>query len=157
MEEKIKEQFIAKFPALADKFVVRRARRIFIDVNSDNFEDVFAFVVHTLKANILCTITGLDEGSTFGIMYHMATIEGIMINIRTHTPRDNPEIKSISGQFPGADSYERELVDLLGIKVSGLQSGNRYPLPDNWPACQYPLRKDWKGIDGEILAEVKDA
>jgi Ni,Fe-hydrogenase III component G len=36
-------------------------------------------------------------------------------------------------------------VDLLGIKVNGLASGHRYPLPDNWPKGEYPLRKDWKG------------
>jgi Ni,Fe-hydrogenase III component G len=34
-------------------------------------------------------------------------------------------------------------MDLLGIKVEGLPEGRRYPLPDNWPQGQYPLRKDW--------------
>jgi Ni,Fe-hydrogenase III component G len=46
--------------------------------------------------------------------------------------------------FVGAEIYERELVDLLGVKVEGLPSGNRYPLMDDWPKDQFPLRKDWK-------------
>jgi Ni,Fe-hydrogenase III component G len=28
--------------------------------------------------------------------------------------------------------------------VEGLPAGNRYPLTDDWPADQFPLRKDWK-------------
>ena len=46
--------------------------------------------------------------------------------------------------FPGAELYERELVDMFGISVEGLPAGNRYPLPDDWPQGQHPLRKDWK-------------
>ena len=29
------------------------------------------------------------------------------------------------------------------MQVQGLPPGNRYPLPDDWPQGQYPLRKDW--------------
>ena len=36
-------------------------------------------------------------------------------------------------------------MDLLGIKVNGLAEGQRYPLPEDWPKGDYPLRKDWKG------------
>ncbi|MDD5679724.1 MAG: NADH-quinone oxidoreductase subunit C, partial [Candidatus Omnitrophica bacterium] len=59
-------------------------------------------------------------------------------------PRENPAVKTVTEYFHAADAYERELTDLLGIKVEGLPPGHRYPLPDNWPAGQYPLRKDWK-------------
>ena len=49
-------------------------------------------------------------------------------------------------RFPAAEIYERELIDLLGAKVAGLPEGKRYPLPDDWPAGEYPLRKDWKQL-----------
>jgi Ni,Fe-hydrogenase III component G len=32
---------------------------------------------------------------------------------------------------------------MLGVNVEGLPEGKRYPLPDDWPDGQYPLRKDW--------------
>jgi len=35
-------------------------------------------------------------------------------------------------------------MDLFGAKVEGLPEGPRYPLPDDWPKNQFPLRKDWK-------------
>jgi Ni,Fe-hydrogenase III component G len=49
-------------------------------------------------------------------------------------------------------------VDLLGIQVQGLPTGNRYPLPDDWPANQYPLRKDWQPADAAApAAATKEA
>ena len=67
-----------------------------------------------------------------------------MLNLKLAVPKAKPVIKTVSGLFPGCVIYERELVDLLGAEVEGLPPGERYPLPDNWPAGQYPLRKDWK-------------
>jgi Ni,Fe-hydrogenase III component G len=68
----------------------------------------------------------------------------ILINLKTSAPKENPQIKSITQYFPSAEIYERELVDLFGAKVEGLAPGNRYPLTDDWPPGEYPLRKDWK-------------
>ncbi|MDD5594820.1 MAG: NADH-quinone oxidoreductase subunit C, partial [Candidatus Omnitrophica bacterium] len=65
-------------------------------------------------------------------------------NLKVSVPKENPVIKSIIGIFPGAEIYERELIDLFGAKVEGLPEGNRYPLTDDWPKDEYPLRKDWR-------------
>ena len=62
-------------------------------------------------------------------------------------PKDEPVLQTVTGYFPAAELYEREMVDLLGMQVQGLPPGTRYPLPDGWPAGQYPLRKDWKPRD----------
>ena len=97
---------------------------------------------------MLCGITGLDEGITLGFIYHIAREDGIMLNIKVSVDKNNPAIKTITGYFPGADIYERELMDLLGAKVDGLPAGNRYPLSDDWPVDEYPLRKDWKKKEG---------
>ena len=45
--------------------------------------------------------------------------------------------------FPSLMLHEREMVDLFGVQVSGLPEGPSYPLPDGWPAGEYPLRKEW--------------
>ena len=63
--------------------------------------------------------------------------------------------KTVISYFPDAEIYEREVVDLFGVTIEGLPPGNSYPLPDDWPKGQYPLRKDWKP---ELKkGEVKDA
>ena len=67
-----------------------------------------------------------------------------MIDLKTSVPKTNPIIKTVFDRFPAADIYERELIDLLGTQVEGLNPGRRYPLPDTWPIDEHPLRKDWK-------------
>lgn len=145
-EEKIKEALTGKFDFLRDKITVKRARRIFLDVNMDKFSEVFDYAIKQLNFSMLVTITGLDDGETFGIIYHLANDNGSMLNIKTSIPKSDPALKTVTGYFPSAEMYEREMADLLGIKMNGLPEGNHYPLPDDWPAGEYPLRKDWQEL-----------
>ncbi len=143
-EEKIKQDLINKFRFIENNIKVQRERRIFLEVKYENFMEIFEYAVRQFKFSHLCTITGLDEQDKLSFIYHLAQDSGILLNIKTSVPKSNPVLKTVTPYFSGADIYEREVVDLLGVKVEGLPEGNRYPLPDNWPAGQYPLRKDWK-------------
>lgn len=143
-EEKIKEDLIDKFNYLDNFINIVRPRRISIEVSLDNFMPVFAYLARDLQFSHLCTITGLDEPEKLGFIYHLASDAGILVNLKTAAPKNNPLIETVTTYFPGAEIYERELVDLFGAKVSGLGAGNRYPLTDDWPAGEHPLRKDWK-------------
>ncbi len=143
-EEELLKRLVEKFPFLQDKVRVQRKRRIFASVDMRNFEAIFVFAMRELEFTILCTITGLDNGATIGLIYHMARIDGIALSIQTEVPKENPVIQTMTKYFSCAEIYERELIDLLGARVEGLGEGERYPLPDNWPKGEYPLRKDWK-------------
>jgi membrane-bound hydrogenase subunit beta len=156
-EENIKQQLTQRFGFLSDKITVQRTRRIFAIVPANNFRQVFEYAIKELGFVILCTITGLDEGPTLGFIYHLARENGIILNLHVSVPKENPVIQTVTAHFPAADAYERELVDLLGAQVEGLPAGNRYPLPDDWPAGQYPLRKDWKGKVSEIKPVSPDS
>jgi membrane-bound hydrogenase subunit beta len=143
-EEQVKKQLTDRFPELIEATRVACVRRIFADVPDDRFLEILDYVREEMNFPILCLIVGLDEGETFGILYVLASPNGCIVNLKRHIPRENPVIDSIYDRLPNCEIYERELVDLLGIKVNGLPPGSRYPLPDDWPEGQYPLRKDWK-------------
>jgi membrane-bound hydrogenase subunit beta len=145
-EQRIEQELAKTFPFLQGKIVVARARRIFVDVPAAQFRKVFEYLVGEAGFTILCTITGLDQGATLGVLYHLAQEGGIVLTAATAVPKEAPVIQSVTSTFPAADAYEREMVDLLGMQVEGLGPGSRYPLPDDWPAGEYPLRKDWKGL-----------
>ncbi|MEI6079683.1 MAG: NADH-quinone oxidoreductase subunit C [bacterium] len=142
-EENIQQSLLSKFKTLEGKITVKRARRLFAEVDFSNFRDVFHYAVKDLNFNVMCMITGLDEGENFSFIYHLANFDGVILDVKTSVPKSNPVIKTIMEYFPGAVLYERELTDMFGVKVEGLPEGNRYPLPDGWPEGQYPLRKDW--------------
>jgi membrane-bound hydrogenase subunit beta len=134
----------ANFPFLAGKVASPRVRRIFVEVPTESFPVVLDFVCRELGFNRLCTITGMDDRGTFVALYSLSRPDGTVLNVKQRVPGDKPVITSITDRFPGGANYERELVDLLGFEVLNLPSGRRYPLPDDWPVDQKPLRKDWK-------------
>jgi membrane-bound hydrogenase subunit beta len=142
-EENIQLELVRKFDCLKDKVRIQRVRRIFAHTPAEKLPEVFDYVVKTMKFGILAAITGLDEGPTLGLIYHLARENGIVLNLSTSVPKEKAVLKTITSYFPAADVYEREVIDLLGFKIEGLPPGSRYPLTDDWPAGQYPLRKDW--------------
>ncbi len=148
-EENIKEALTGKFSYLSGLINIARPRRISIEVSSDNFMPVFAYLAQELKFNHLCTITGLDIQDKLGFIYHLTGDCGVVVNLKTQVMKTDPVIKTVTSYFPGAEIYERELVDLFGAKVEGLPEGNRYPLTDDWPKDEFPLRKDWKPSGSE--------
>jgi len=143
-EETIKAALLQKFPQLEGKCEIIRQRRITLEVDRSRLIELLNFSFRELKFNILCTITGLDVGDDLQFIYHIANKEGIVMNVKANAPKTDPVISTVLGIYNGATFYERELEDLLGAKVEGLPEGRHYPLPDNWPKGQYPLRKDWK-------------
>ena len=143
-ETEAQNELVKKFGFLEGKVRVQRQRRIFAEVPYQNFIEVFEYAVGKLGFCILCTITGLDEIDKIAFIYHVAREDGTILNIKTGVPKEDPSIKTITYLYPGADIYERELMDLLGVKIEGLPEGKRYPLSDDWPKDQFPLRKDWK-------------
>jgi NADH:ubiquinone oxidoreductase subunit C len=142
--ENIKQALVNRFSDLADAIKMPRERRLFLTVNLAKFPAVFDYAVKELKFSHLISITGMDEPQILGFIYHLSQDNGVVLNIRTSVEKNNPLVHTVMQYFPGADIYERELVDLFGAKVEGLAPGNRYPLTDDWPVGQYPLRKDWK-------------
>jgi membrane-bound hydrogenase subunit beta len=133
----------SRFSLPEGAFKIQRATRLWIEVDREVFPQVFDHLVKSMGFSILCTITGLDLGADLGFIYHLAKDGGIMANLKTRCPKAE-SIKTITTYFPGADIYERELVDLLGAQIEGLGPGVRYPLPEDWPQGDHPLLKDWK-------------
>lgn len=143
-EQEAQKKLIEKFSALEGKIIIPRQRRIFIDAQKKDFRQVLEYLKDLLGFSTLCAITGVDEGENFGIIYHLSNEQGVVLSIKINTPREKPEINTITDCFVNAQIYERELVDLFGINVLGLPLGCRYPLSDDWPKDVFPLRKDWK-------------
>ena len=142
-EETFQAELVKQFPFLDGHVRIQRIRRVWVDVPQDRFAEVLDYVAKTMKVAYLASITGLDLGESLGLIYHLARTGGMVLNLSTSVPKAKPVVQTVTGLFPAADCYEREVVDLLGFQVEGLPEGPRYPLPDNWPAGQYPLRKDW--------------
>ena len=133
-EKKIKQELEDKFAYLKDAVMIKRKGRIFVQVSLEQFDEVFVYAVEQMRFLALTAITGLDRGDGFfEVIYHLNQEGKILLNLSVSLNKENLQVKSVTPYCPSADIYERELMDLLGIKVSGLAAGHRYPLADDWP------------------------
>ncbi len=93
-------------------------------------------------------VTGVDwlKEKKFEVIYDYALYAAdedlFRVVVRSFIDRDNPDIPTISGIFPGANWHERETWDLLGINFTGHPQLERFLLPED--ADFHPLRKDYK-------------
>ena len=139
---------------------IQRERRIWLTSPREGFIDVLTYIHDELGFDNLCTISGVDAGEEFQLIYHLAYEGGaVVINARVLAPRSNPVFDTATDIYKGGALYELEARNLLGLTILGLPDDIRYPLPDNWPDGQYPLRKDWvvPSDDGDIDDDTADA
>ena len=122
---------------------VKRERRLWLESPREGFLDVLTFLSEELGFSFLSTITGLDLGDKFQLIYHIAHKDGLLMSAKVTVPHENPVFDTATEIFKGGMLYELETRNLLGLTILGLPDDIRYPLPDGWPEGQYPLRKDW--------------
>ncbi len=120
-------------------------RRIFLKVAPQRLVAVTTRLRDAFGVVFLSTISGVDMGETFEILYHFSTPE-TDFNLRTEIPKGDPHVPSITPIIPGAILYEREVQEMFGLTVDNIPDGRRLLLSDDWPDGQYPLRKDWKHV-----------
>lgn len=117
-------------------------RRIFAAADIANLREI----LRTLRAKEvqhICDITGIDLGQTISLTYRF-DCRPVLLNLKIELPKENPKIMTITDIFPGATLFERDVMEMLGVKVDGHPDPRRLFLPDDWPEGVYPLRKEAK-------------
>jgi NADH-quinone oxidoreductase subunit D len=121
--------------------------------------------LHEAGWGYLSSITGMDLGLEDGrleVLYHYCNGPAIT-TLRVREPRmGKPAVPSIADIIPPASFFERELHEMLGFEVTGLNVNERLFLPDDWPDEVYPLRAGFsneqatpqQGRQAEVLPEV---
>ena len=61
--------------------------------------------------------------------------------VRVQVPEADPHVPTIWDLYAGADFYEREVYDLMGIVFDGHPDMTRIMMPEDWEG--HPLRKDY--------------
>ncbi|MCP3975827.1 MAG: NADH-quinone oxidoreductase subunit C [bacterium] len=75
------------------------------------------------------------------------------LRVRAGVDGAEPQLSTVSDLFAGANFYEREAYDLLGIDFVGHPDLTRILLPDEWEG--HPLRKDY--AVGSVPIQFKES
>ena len=101
--------------------------------------------LQTAGYNFLEDVTAVDwypSEPRFQITYHILSL-GLKARIRVIARLDSnaASIDSITGVWPSANFYEREVFDLFGVHFAGHPRLTRIMMPEDWQG--HPLRKDY--------------
>ncbi|AWB26743.1 NADH-quinone oxidoreductase subunit C [Halococcoides cellulosivorans] len=116
--------------------------RLRVAVDADRIERV----VEALQAagvEHLTAITGVDEGEAIGVYYHfLARGPGAdrLVTLEATVAYDG-SIPTITDLVPGAALYERELMDMVGVRVEGHPNPEPLLLADDYDGGP-PLREE---------------
>jgi NADH-quinone oxidoreductase subunit C/D len=140
-------------------------------VSAENAAVVLRFLKTGIKApyRTLYDLFGLDERfrthrrglpeSDFTVLYHLLSYErNEDIRVKVPLQGEFPSLPSVTGIWPSADWYEREVWDMFGITFEGHPHLRRILMPPTWEG--HPLRKEHPARATEMgpfrLSELKE-
>ncbi len=121
-----------------------RWNRVKVTTTREKVREAILRAQSILACDHLVQIAAADNGKSFDLIYHLTGPHRMVVALAIEVPRDKPETPTTSDLFPPAGIYERQIHDLLGIVFRGHPNLKRIILNEDWPANEFPLRKDWK-------------
>ena len=110
---------------------------VWIEAEMKDFEKAFG-ALKAAGAEHISAITGTDRTKYLEVIYHFWH-GGKELNLKFRLPAKNSRVRTITGHYPGAELFERELAEMLGIDVEGHPSPGRLLLDKGSPKA--PLRR----------------
>jgi len=117
------------------------------DIARIGAEDVVAFVEAARTAGFemfldLCAVDHLHRRpSRYEVIINIVDpLRPARLLTKVALDGPDPEMPSLTGVYPGANFYEREAFDLMGVTFTDHPDLTRILLPEEWEG--HPLRKD---------------
>lgn len=115
-----------------------------LEVRKEALKEILFYLKQTAMYEVLMDLTGVDYLHPIKqtkIVYWLHNPTNLArIRIVIFAARDE-EVPTVIDLWEGAEWYERELYDLLGIHFDGHYNLKRILMPDDWRG--HPLRKDY--------------
>lgn len=114
-------------------------------VPPDRLQEFARTIRDELGYDYLSSVTGVDylPDDQMEVVYHAyRTAGGEALVFKAQVPRQEAEVPTLTGIYPGADFQEREAWDLMGIRFTDHPNLKRILTWEGFHG--HPLRKDWK-------------
>ncbi len=123
---------------------------LWVDVKREGFRAAILNVCHLQDNPHFTVISPVDRGDTVELLYHFSLFYGqhlkaIALVIRVTLAKSDLSIPTITDIIPGAIFSEREVQEMMGVRVTGIPDDRRLFIPDDFPKGVYPWRRDETG------------
>ena len=121
-------------------------------IQKDSFRKFVEELCLLQKHPHFAVVSGYDLGETIELNYIFSLDYGkkmseFSVTIKINLPKKELVVPTITDLIPGALISEREIQEMLGIKVKDIPDPRRLFLDETFPKGKYPWRRDNKGID----------
>ena len=108
-------------------------------------------------------LTAIDESArrdpkpdhNYTLVYNLLAFEpATRLRLKVPLSDDTPKADSVTGLWPSANWYEREVFDMFGIGFDGHPDLRRILMPDHWQG--HPLRKSHPGRATELAPYTQE-
>lgn len=119
-----------------------------IVLKSESLVAVCAYLQKRLRYDFLSTVTAVDwpdRVPRYDVVYHLLSLQNqCVLRLKVcvgERSEEHPSVPTVTGIWPAANWYEREIYDLFGITFTGHPDLRRILMPMDWTT--HPLRKDY--------------
>ncbi len=111
---------------------------VFVRLPVEHLHRAVEMLVHRFGVWHLSTVTGQDLGEEIELLYHFWSGQGL--TVRVSLPLASPALPTVTDLIPGAEFYEREVAEMLGVTFVGHPNPAPLLLSDDWHGPP-PLRR----------------
>ena len=138
----------------------RLIHRIWFTVDRAAFKDAVTHLSKIHPDPHFSVASGYDIGSRIEMIYHFSInyagkLEESTISMRVILPKRDPVLPTITDLIPGALISEREMQEMLGVRIDGIPDPGRMFLHEDFPKGVYPWRRDEKG-PGKLVRNLHE-
>jgi len=120
-----------------------------IVIKPESLVEVCTYLKKHQQYTFLETVTAVDwpeRNPRFDVVYQLLSMPHqcfirLKVRVGEQYSKDLPAVPTVTGIWPGANWYEREVYDLFGITFTGHPDLRRILMPNDWTT--HPLRKDY--------------
>ena len=158
-------EVVPRHPVLASLASSHPAARFEESITGQNVvrvarDDLVNFVSAARDAgfNMFIDVTAVDHHRQrpeprFDLVISLLSLDAnLRMRVLVGLGSDSPVAPSITGVYPGANFFEREVYDLFGITFTDHPDLTRILMPDDWEG--HPLRKDYPV--GSVPVQFRD-
>ncbi len=126
-------------------------KSLWVDVEREQLKEIVGILVENAEEfPHFCVASASDIGGSVEVNYHFTInfgrqLEEIQITFRATIPKNDLWVPTLTDIIPATVFSERELREMMGIEIEGLEDKRHLFLTEDFPEGVYPWRRDETG------------